>query len=144
MTNIDWSDVEFLLKKSYIQSRAYSSPLINRDNALNFSYKGSLSRTSNEALNCQRKIFQMAHDIYNTTDEENEKIILADLIDHYGEEFVLKLAKNMNLPAVAGCKIEPKSTNPQLLDSFMRNLTDNFVNEMHKISLVCLFSTFLE
>lgn len=125
---MDWSDVEYLLKKTYGQSRAYSSPLFNRDNALNFSYTGTLSKTSNEALNCQRKLLQMAHDIYKTTDKENDRIIIGDLIDHYGEEFVLKLAKIMKLPSVVGSKIATKSTNPKLLDSFMQNLTDNFVS----------------
>lgn len=124
---MDWQDLEYLLRKTYHQSRAYSAPLINRENALNLSCNGLLSKTSAESLKYHRKILQIAHEIYKSTDNENEKIIVGDVIENYGEELVLILAKELKYPSVSGSKTVPKPTNQKLMDSFMETLTDNFV-----------------
>lgn len=124
---MDWSDLEYFLRKTYIQNRSNSAPLINRENGLNLSCNGLLSKTSKESLKSQRKIFQLALDIYKTTDKENEKIVIGDMIEHYGEELVLMLAKEHNFRTGTGCKNVQTSKNPQLIDKFMENLTESFV-----------------
>lgn len=125
---MEWQDLEYLLRKTYLQSRAYSSPLVNRENGLNLSFNGLLSKTSSESLKYHRKILQIANDIYKTTDKENEKMVVSDIIDNYGEEMILMLAKELKYPSVIGSKVAPKPTNQKLMDKFMETLTDNFVN----------------
>ena len=135
---MDWSDLEYFLRKTYIQSRSHSAPLINRENGLNLSYNGLLSKTSKESLKPHRKILQMALDIYETIQEDdvNEKILISDMIDHYGEEFVLILAKELNYPTVSGLKISQTKTNSDLIDKFMENLTESFVNDKYVLRLL--------
>lgn len=123
---MDWSDLEYYLRKAYFQSRSFSVPLINRENGLNLSYNGLLSKTSKESLQSHRKIFQITQDIYKSLRDEKDKIMIADMIEHYGEEFVLILAKELNFPTVTGSKIS-KNTNSSIMDKFMDNLTESFV-----------------
>lgn len=125
---MDCPDLEYLLRKTYHQSRAYSTPLLNRENGLNLSCHGLLSKTSAESLKYHRKILQIANDLYKTTDKENEQIVVGDIIENYSEELVLMLAKKLKFPADTNSKVVPKPTNQKLLDNFMETLTENFVN----------------
>ena len=134
---MDWQDLEYLLRKTYHQSRAYSAPLINRENGLNLSCNGLLSKTSAESLKYHRKILQIAHEIYKTADKENEQIVVSDVIESYSEELMLILAKELKFPSVTGIKTVPKPTNQKLMDKFMETLTENFVT-ITKSKLPCL------
>lgn len=125
---MDWSDLEFYLRKTYIQSRSFSAPLINRENGLNLSYNGLLSKTSKESLKSHRKIFQLVQDIYKMTLNEQEKLVLGDMIEHYGEEYVLILAKDLNYPSVTGSKVAQQNTNPALMNKFIESLSESFVS----------------
>ena len=137
---MDWQDLEYLLRKTYHQSRAYSSPLVNRENSLNLSCNGLLSKTSSESLKYHRKILQIANDIYKTTQKENEKIVVSDIIENYGEEMMLMIAKELKYPSVTGSKTAPKPTNQKLLDKFMETLSENFVkNSSFIIGLIKSF-----
>lgn len=125
---MDWDDVEFLLRKTYFQGWNFQKPLINSRNALDLSYEGLLSKTSFEALKSHQKLFQMTLEIYKITDKENEKLMIADMLDNYAEEMVLMMAKGLNYPAGSGRKNAPKDSNSQyLMDKFMDNLSESFV-----------------
>ena len=126
---MDWSDVEYLLKKTYFQGWAFQKPLTNSKNARDLSYEGILSKTPVEALKSQKKLFQMTQDIYKRTNKDSEKLMIADILENYGEEMVLMMAKGLNYPAITGIKSTPKQTNPHLMDKFIDNLTESFVNQ---------------
>ena len=115
----DWSDVEYLLKRSYLQGRKASAPLVNRENGLNFSTVGMLSKASSDSLNSHRKLLLLSTDIYRITEKENENMVVSDLIENYADELMFTLAKKANLPSVSGCKTGPKSSNKPLISSFL-------------------------
>lgn len=140
----DWSDVEYLLKRSYLQGRTATAPLINRENGLNFSAVGMLSKTAPDSINSQRKLLQLSAEIYRTTDKENEKMVVSDFIDNYADEFTLMLAKKLNFPSVTGSKIGPKTSNKALIQSFLSEYEDKIVTSfdikmfLEKFLLFCL------
>lgn len=128
---MDWSDVEYLLRKTYYQGWTFQKPLTNSRNALDLSYEGLLSKTSIEALKSHQKVFQMAQDIYKRTNKESEKLMISDMLEDYGEEIVLMMAKGLNYPAVSGIKTAPKQMNTRLMDQFIDNLTESFVRTQY-------------
>lgn len=119
---MDWSDLEFYLRKTYLQSRQFFSPLINRENGLNQSFISLLSKTSKESIHFQRKLVQLAIDIRDTIENEGESLIIGDIIENYGEEFILMLAKEFN---VSGSKTN-KDTSFEI-KKFINNLSESFV-----------------
>jgi hypothetical protein len=133
---MDWQDLEYLLRKTYHQSRAHSTPLVNRENGLNLSCYGLLSKTSAESLKYHRKILKIVCDIYETAEKENEIILVGDLIENYSEEFILMLAKELKYPAVTGSKIVPLPKNQKSLEKFMEALTENFVNYIERMAFI--------
>ena len=137
---MDWSDVEYLLRRTYFQGWTFQKPLTNSRNALDLSYEGLLSKTSIEALKSQQKLFQITQDIYKRIDKENEKLMIADMLEGYGEEIVLMMAKKLNYPAVSGCKIAPKpNNNNYLMDKLIDNMTESFVKINNTFSHLFLF-----
>ena len=121
---MDWQDLEYLLRKTYHQSRAYSTPLLNRENGLNLSSYGLLSKTSSESLKYHRKLLEISNAIYKTADKEIERIVVGDIIENYSEELILMLAKELQYPS----KCAQKPVNQKLFDLFIDTLTENFVS----------------
>ena len=124
---MEWSDVEYFLQKVYLQNRSNYSSLINRENGLNLSCIGSLSKTSPDCLKTQRKLVQIVNEIYEIAPNEYEKLIVSDMSEHYKDELVLMLAKDLKYPAVLGIKntFQNSIFNADLL---MKNLIDQFSN----------------
>lgn len=136
---MDWDDVEYLLEKTYLSTRSFSLALFNKENALNLSTNGQLSKTSTECLHSQRKMLQLALDAYDTCKTDKDRHMLAGLISQYQEEFVLILGKDLKYPSVIAEKYPNRSSDTESkaeLESFMNQLSINFVTTFN---LYCFF-----
>lgn len=141
--DMEWSDVEYFLQKVYLQNRSNYSSLINRENGLNLSCTGSLSKTSPDCLKTQRKIVQIVNEVYENACNENEKLIVSDMSEHYKNELVLMLAKDLKYPAVLGIKNTLENSNFHAADLLMKNLIDQFSNNFVSLSTNHFLNSYL-
>ena len=58
------------------------------------------------------------------TEKEAEKLMIADMLEAYGEEMVFMMAKGLNYPATNGLK----NVNDHSMDKLIDNMTESFVS----------------
>lgn len=58
------------------------------------------------------------------TEKEAEKLMIADMLEAYGEEMVLMMAKGLNYPATNNSK----NVNDNSMDKLIDNMAESFVS----------------
>lgn len=126
---MNWSDVEYLLQRTYLQGRSHSSNLLNRENALSRSTAAALQKTAAESLESQRKLLELGQGILDSIDpisngEEYE--LTADALCRLEEDFLLMLAKHHKLSAATGARFTSKTESNDLgeLESKLAEILD--------------------
>lgn len=126
---MNWSDVEYLLQRTYLQGRSHSANLLNRENALSQSTASALQKTASESLESQRKLLELGQGILDSIDpttngEEYE--LTADALSRLEEDFLIMLAKHHKLPAVTGARFASKTESNDLseLETKLAELLD--------------------
>jgi hypothetical protein len=129
-------DLEYLLQRTYLQGRAHSSNLLNRENALASSTAAQLSKTSSDAVESQRKVIELGRsmlDALDSQDRSEEHELTVDALCRLEEEFALMLAKHHKLPAVTNSRFSSRPESNEIdeieaqLAGFLSAETDSAV-----------------